>query len=136
MKHLELSVELKLMRSARDGLYQYRTICQAANLSSLQDVVQKFRKLAEEKVNEARKLQDSNAAEMGDLDEMEAPQTILLRAIQAGDTRQQSQDKDVTVHFRFLWDTYKVVLDVLKSNIRLEEVYHETSQNAFEFCRT
>ncbi|OLP95887.1 Eukaryotic translation initiation factor 3 subunit A [Symbiodinium microadriaticum] len=63
------------------------------------------------------------------------PETILLQAIQAGDTRQQSQDKDVHTHFRFLWETYKVILDVLKSNSRLEEVYHETSRQAFEFCR-
>ncbi|CAE7328013.1 TIF32, partial [Symbiodinium sp. CCMP2456] len=49
------------------------------------------------------------------------PETILLQAIQAGDTRQQSQDKDVHTHFRFLWETYKVILDVLKSNSRLEE---------------
>jgi len=28
-----------------------------------------------------------------------------------------------------------VILDVLKSNSRLEEVYHETSRQAFEFCR-
>ncbi|CAE7428273.1 eif3a, partial [Symbiodinium necroappetens] len=63
------------------------------------------------------------------------PETILLQAIQAGDTRQQSQDKDVHTHFRFLWESYKVILDVLKSNSRLEEVYHETSRQAFEFCR-
>merc|ERR1719394_2018387 len=66
---------------------------------------------------------------------MEAPEKILARAIQAQDTRQQSQDGDVHMHFRFLWDTYKVVLDVLKSNVRLEEVYHETARHAFEFCR-
>eukprot|EP00428_Durinskia_dybowskii_P000002 CAMPEP_0170292592 /NCGR_PEP_ID=MMETSP0116_2-20130129/46392_1 /TAXON_ID=400756 /ORGANISM="Durinskia baltica, Strain CSIRO CS-38" /LENGTH=900 /DNA_ID=CAMNT_0010544087 /DNA_START=104 /DNA_END=2803 /DNA_ORIENTATION=+ len=135
VKHLELCVELKKMRTAREGLYQYRTMCQAANISSLELVVQKFRKAAEEKVSEAKKAQDLHMKEMGDLDEMEAPQTILLRAIQANDTRQQSQDRDVHMHFRFLWDTYKVVLDVLKSNVRLEEVYHETARHAFEFCR-
>jgi len=136
-RHLELCVELKKIPYAREGLHQYRGTCQAANIGSLELVVQSFRKSAEEKVNEAKKQQEGlDAKKMDDLDECEAPQTILLRAIQAHDTRQQSQDREVTSHFRFLWDTYRVILDVLKSNVRLEEVYHETAQHAFEFCRT
>jgi len=135
LRHLELCVELKKMRTAREGLYQYRAMCQAANIGSLEIVVTRFRKVAEEKVQEAKKQKDLDMEKMADFDEMEAPQTILLRAIQASDTRQQSQDRDVHMHFRFLWDTYKVVLDVLKSNVRLEEVYHETAKCAFEFCR-
>jgi len=134
-RHLELCVELKKMRIAREGLHQYRTTCQAANISSLEKVVQQFRESAEEKVNEAKKMKDLQMSQLENLDEMEAPSTILLHAIQAQDTRQQSQDRDVHMHFRFLWDTYKVVLDVLKSNSRLEEVYHETARHAFEFCR-
>jgi hypothetical protein len=116
IKHLELCVELKKMKHAREGLYQYRQMCQAANISSLETVVKKFREAAESKVNEAKKQKDIQMAELGDLDEDSlAPQTIMLRAIQANDTRQQSQDRDVHMHFRFLWDTYKVILDVLKS---------------------
>merc|ERR1712232_1363848 len=90
--------------------------------------------MGEDKVSEAKKSQESNE-EIDDLDEMESPQTILLRAIQAQDTRQQSQDKDTHAHFRFLWDTYKVCLDVLKSSNKLEGVYHDVARQAFEFCR-
>jgi len=136
IRHLDLCVELKKIRMAREDLYQYRSMCQAANIGSLEIVVRKFREAAEEKVNEAQKEQDAKLAEIDDLDEMEAPQTILLRAIQAHDTRQQSQDRDVHAHFRFLWDAYRLVLDVLKFNVRLEGVYHETAQRAFEFCRS
>merc|ERR1719210_2706175 len=95
-KHLELCVELRKIKIARDGLHQYRTMCQAANnINSLESVIQKFRKAAEDKVNDARAkaLKDLEMAEVEDLDEMEAPQTILLHAIQAQDTRQQSQDR-------------------------------------------
>lgn len=134
-RHLQLCVELQKMRFAREGLHQYRATCQAANIQSLEQVVRVFRKAAEEKVNQAKKEQDVRLGKVADLEELDAPETILLAAIQAGDTRQQSQDKDVHTHFRFLWETYKVILDVLKSNSRLEEVYHETSRQAFEFCR-
>eukprot|EP00933_Yihiella_yeosuensis_P034259 TRINITY_DN2776_c0_g1_i6.p1 TRINITY_DN2776_c0_g1~~TRINITY_DN2776_c0_g1_i6.p1 ORF type:complete len:1229 (+),score=452.93 TRINITY_DN2776_c0_g1_i6:132-3818(+) len=134
-RHLELCVELKKIRTAREGLHQYRSTCQAANITSLEKVVKVLREAAEEKVTEAKKEQDIKLGQMADLDEMDSPETILLQAIQAGDTRQQSQDKDVHTHFRFLWDTYKVILDVLKSNNRLEDVYHETSRHCFEFCK-
>jgi len=136
LRHLMLCVELKKMRTAREGLHQYRQTCQGVNIASLEHVVQQFRKAAEDKVNEARKESEAKQlADMEDLDEMEAPQTILLRAIQAGDTRQQSQDKDIHSLYRFLWDTYKVILDVLKSNPLLEDVYHDTARRSFEFCR-
>eukprot|EP00441_Pelagodinium_beii_P044795 CAMPEP_0197620830 /NCGR_PEP_ID=MMETSP1338-20131121/1561_1 /TAXON_ID=43686 ORGANISM="Pelagodinium beii, Strain RCC1491" /NCGR_SAMPLE_ID=MMETSP1338 /ASSEMBLY_ACC=CAM_ASM_000754 /LENGTH=1106 /DNA_ID=CAMNT_0043190115 /DNA_START=66 /DNA_END=3386 /DNA_ORIENTATION=- len=135
VRHLQLCVDLKQMRMAREGLYQYRTMCQAANIGSLEHVVQKFRDAAEAKVAEAQKQQEIKMSDMADLDENEAPQTILLRAIQASDTRQQSQDRDVHIHYRFLWDAYKVVLDVLKSNAKMEECYHETAKHAFNFCQ-
>jgi len=137
IKYLELCVELKKISYAREGLIQYRGTCQAANIGSLELVVQTFRKAAEEKINEALQQQENamNMQDMEDLDEKELPHTILLRSIQAHDTRQQSQDREVTAHFRFSWDTYRIILDVLKSNVRLEEVYHETARHAFEFCR-
>jgi len=110
-------------------------MCQAANIGSLEHVVQKFRDAAEEKVAEAQKALEGKTAGMADLDENESPETILLRSIQASDTRSQSQDRDVHIHYRFLWDAYKVVLDVLKSNAKMEECYHETARHAFTFCQ-
>eukprot|EP00929_Paragymnodinium_shiwhaense_P085951 TRINITY_DN4640_c1_g1_i2.p2 TRINITY_DN4640_c1_g1~~TRINITY_DN4640_c1_g1_i2.p2 ORF type:complete len:1291 (+),score=520.77 TRINITY_DN4640_c1_g1_i2:132-4004(+) len=135
MKLLELCVELKRMRTAREALHQYRTTCQNNHIKSIETVITHFRQKAEAKVQQAKAEQEDAMAAMEDFDEAEAPQTILLRAIQASDTRQQSQDRDVHMHFRFLWDTYKVCLDVLKNNHKLEEVYHQTASNAFEFCR-
>ena len=35
---------------------------------------------------------------------------------------------------KFLWETYRSVLDILKTNSKLEKVYHQTAQRAFEFC--
>merc|ERR1739838_1107577 len=97
LKHLELCVELKKFNYARDGLHQYRTTCQAANIASLEKVVQEFRKMAEGKVNEAH-AQNMAAQDIATLDEEEPllpAHQIMLQAIQSNDTRQQSQDRDV-----------------------------------------
>jgi len=136
IRYLDLCTDLRNMRMVREGLHLYRNMCQNANIGSLEMIVQQFRKNAETKVNAAMKSKaDSDTARMEDFDEAESPEVILLRAIQAGDTRQQSQDGDAHMHFRFLWDAYKVILDVLKGNARLEEVYHEVARSAFDFCR-
>eukprot|EP00427_Karlodinium_veneficum_P025303 CAMPEP_0169102040 /NCGR_PEP_ID=MMETSP1015-20121227/21956_1 /TAXON_ID=342587 /ORGANISM="Karlodinium micrum, Strain CCMP2283" /LENGTH=1112 /DNA_ID=CAMNT_0009163117 /DNA_START=28 /DNA_END=3366 /DNA_ORIENTATION=+ len=134
LRHLELCVELKKMHIARDGLHQYRTACQAANIASFEKVVQQFRMAAEGKVEEAKRSGEADKVEIDDLEEQESPEKIMLRAIQEG-TRQQNEERDVVAHFQFLWATYKAIMDVLKSHSRLEEVYHETVRKAFEFCR-
>mmetsp|Transcript_114761 Transcript_114761/g.180710 ORF Transcript_114761/g.180710 Transcript_114761/m.180710 type:complete len:1113 (+) Transcript_114761:62-3400(+) len=138
LKHLALCVELKKMNYARDGLHQYKTTCQAVSIQSLEAVVRKFREAAEEKVNEAQKLGDAKAEDIDDLDEHETPETIMLRAIQGSQQAVATgpvAQTDVHVHFKFLWETYKAVLDVVKSHPRLEEVYHDTVQKACEFLR-
>jgi len=74
-------------------------------------------------------------SELEDLDEMESPEMILAKSIQAADTRQQNLDRDVHQHFRFLWDSYKAILDILKTNARLEDGYHQTARLAMDFCQ-
>ena len=36
---------------------------------------------------------------------------------------------------KFLWETYRAVLDILRSNSKLEHVYHTAAQAALRFCR-
>ena len=45
-KYVELCVDLKKGRLAKDGLIQYRIACQQVNVQSLEEVVQKFLNLA------------------------------------------------------------------------------------------
>lgn len=35
---------------------------------------------------------------------------------------------------QFLWETYKTVLDILRTNQKLEQLYHHTTRHAFHFC--
>ena len=49
LKYLELCVDLRKSHLAKEGLYQYKNICQQVNIKSLEDVVRAYLKLAEEK---------------------------------------------------------------------------------------
>lgn len=42
----------------------------------------------------------------------------------------------VTPWFRFLWESYRSVLEILRSNPKLEALYTMTAVRAFNFCLT
>ena len=46
-------------------------------------------------------------------------------------------DREVLVPWiKFLWDTFRTVLDILRTNSKLELLYHKTAAKAFAFCQT
>ena len=53
----------------------------------------------------------------------------------SGFEMQDRTDRElVTPWFKFLWETYRTVLDVLRSNVKLEGLYAMTAAKAFQFC--
>ncbi len=42
----------------------------------------------------------------------------------------------MTPWFKFLWETYRSVMDILRNNSRLEALYAMTAAKAFQFCLT
>lgn len=42
----------------------------------------------------------------------------------------------VTPWFRFLWESYRSVLEILRTNPKLEALYAMTANRAFAFCIT
>jgi len=53
-------------------------------------------------------------------------------------TSHSSQRRDTSIvlpSLKFLWEVYRAVLDILKTNSRLEHVYHDVAARAFKFCK-
>ena len=59
-RYVDLCVELKKGRYAKDGLIHYRNVCQQVNVSSLEEVIKYFLKTATNKPEAAQ----SKAAEV------------------------------------------------------------------------
>lgn len=134
--YLNLCVELKESHMAKDGLHQYKTICQNVNVKSLEDVINGFLQLAEEKAEKAKKeSSDANTiVDVDDLEQINSPESVLLKAV-SGESSQDRADRDLLAPWlKFVWESYKQCLDLLKNNNKVEQLYQQVAKLAFAFC--
>ncbi|KAJ5688643.1 hypothetical protein N7462_003035 [Penicillium macrosclerotiorum] len=141
---VELCVDLRKGKAAKDGLYQYKNIAQNTNVGTIEVVLKKFIELAEKKVTEAQAKADEiqsslessapSTANVDDLEAIETPETILLATVSGEQSRDRTDRAVVTPWLKFLWETYRTVLEILKNNARLEIMYQSTALQAFQFC--
>ncbi|KAL0405093.1 UNVERIFIED_CONTAM: Eukaryotic translation initiation factor 3 subunit A [Sesamum latifolium] len=136
-KYVELCVDMRRGRHAKDGLIQYRGICQQVNITSLEEVIKHFMQLATEKAELARN-QAQALEEALDIDDLEAdkrPEDLMLSYVSGEKGKDRSDRELVTPWFKFLWETYRTVLEILRNNSRLEALYAMTAHRAFQFCK-
>ncbi|OBT89706.1 hypothetical protein VE02_01818 [Pseudogymnoascus sp. 03VT05] len=141
---VEQSVEQKKGKLAKDALYQYKNISQNTNVGTIELVLKKFIELAENKVQEAQAKADEiqstlettqATASVDDLEASETPESILLSTVSGEQSRDRTDRAIVTPWLKFLWETYRTVLDILRNNARLEIMYQSTAMQAFAFCQ-
>ena len=70
-----------------------------------------------------------------DLEAIETPESILLSTVSGEQSRDRTDRAIVTPWLKFLWETYRTVLEILKNNARLEILYQSTALQAFGFCQ-
>lgn len=133
-KYLELCVELKKSHVAKEGLFQYRNICQQVNIKSLEDVVRRYLALAEEKTEAAREESQQVVVDIDDLDQVQTPENLLLSAVSSEDTQDRTDRVVLTPWVKFLWESYRQCLELLRNNSRVERLYHDIAAQAFKFC--
>jgi translation initiation factor 3 subunit A len=107
-------------------------------------VLKRFIELAEQKVTEAQAKADEiqssletsgPSANVEDLEAIETPETILLATVSGEQSKDRTDRAIVTPWLKFLWETYRTVLEILKNNARLEIMYQTTALQAFQFCQ-
>ncbi|GMI65401.1 eukaryotic translation initiation factor 3A [Hibiscus trionum] len=136
-KYVELCVDMRKGRFAKDGLIQYRIVCQQVNVSSLEEVIKHFMHLSTEKAekarNEAQALEE--ALDVDDLEADKRPEDLMLSYVSGEKGKDRSDRELVTPWFKFLWETYRTVLEILRNNSKLEALYAMTAHRAFQFCK-
>ncbi|KAF5368753.1 hypothetical protein D9757_010415 [Collybiopsis confluens] len=141
LRFMELCVEMRKGRAAKEGLMQYKNIAQNSSVGSIEVVVSKFIEMAEAKVKEAQGRAEKAAGVGVDVDDLEAPSTpesILLSSVSFSSSSDPSKDRTdralVTPSLKFLWESYRTSLETLKNNSRLEGIYTSVAHAAFKFC--
>lgn len=137
LKLMELSVKLRESGMVKEALHKYRAMCMQSNVASLEEVVRFLVDLAEKRTEEARKHVDETILEGAeDLEDsaMETPETLILEASGNALTKERIDRQQVVPWMRFLWEVYRVVLDIVKTHNKLEVCYHGMANRAFEFC--
>ncbi|KAL4560593.1 hypothetical protein LXL04_032746 [Taraxacum kok-saghyz] len=136
-KYVELCVDMRRGRFAKDGLIQYRIICQQVNISSLEEVIKHFLHLATEKAEHARSQAQvlEDALDFDDLEADKRPEDLMLSYVSGEKGKDRSDRERVTPWFKLLWETYRTVLEILRNNSKLEALYAMTAHRAFQFCK-
>uniref|UniRef100_A0A8C3F3D1 Eukaryotic translation initiation factor 3 subunit A n=1 Tax=Chrysemys picta bellii TaxID=8478 RepID=A0A8C3F3D1_CHRPI len=104
------------------------------NIKSLEDVVRAYLKLAEEKTEAAKEESQQMVLDIEDLDNIQTPESVLLSAVSGEDTQDRTDRLLLTPWVKFLWESYRQCLDLLRNNSRVERLYHDIAQQAFKFC--
>ena len=65
---------------------------------------------------------------------MESPEMVLLSAVSGEDAQDRSDRKILMPWVKFLWESYCQCLELLRTNVRVERLYHDIAQQAFRFC--
>ena len=135
-RFVELCVELRKGRTAKEGLMQYKNIAQNTSVASIESVIIKFVQLADAKVTEAQEKAKAAtvAVDVDDLEASETPESILLGAVSGDQNKDRTDRSVVTPWLRFLWESYRTSLETLKNNARLEVIYQVSSRTLFGFC--
>ncbi|THU67772.1 hypothetical protein C4D60_Mb05t28220 [Musa balbisiana] len=136
-KYVELCVDMRKGRFAKDGLIQYRITCQQVNVSSLEEVIKYFMQLSTEKAEQARTQAQAleDALDVEDLEVDKRPEDLMLSYVSGEKGKDRSDRELVTPWFKFLWETYRTVLEILRNNSKLESLYAMTAHRAFQFCK-
>eukprot|EP00290_Baffinella_frigidus_P011117 CAMPEP_0180140808 /NCGR_PEP_ID=MMETSP0986-20121125/14477_1 /TAXON_ID=697907 /ORGANISM="non described non described, Strain CCMP2293" /LENGTH=874 /DNA_ID=CAMNT_0022083429 /DNA_START=79 /DNA_END=2700 /DNA_ORIENTATION=+ len=139
-KFLGLCTERREPRRAKEGLIQYRSIAANAEKgpASFLSVVNSFINDGEAAVKEAEKKAGLGAdavANLQDLEAEETPETMMISVLTNDLSDTGRADRDNYVQWlRFLWESYRACLEVLKNNPKLEKLYAETANKTFKFC--
>src|SRR5947207_12575937 len=98
-------------------------------------VFKRFIELAEAKVTEAQAEAEQQLLDtIDDLEASETPESVMLSTVSSEQNKDRTDRAVVTPWLKFLWESYRTVLEILRNNARLEGMYQSTAHQAFQFC--
>ncbi|AQK90678.1 Eukaryotic translation initiation factor 3 subunit A [Zea mays] len=93
--------------------------------------------LSNEKAEQAKSQVEAleDALDVEDLEADKRPEDLMLSFVSGEKGKDRSDKEVVTPWFKFLWETYRTVLEILRNNSKLEALYAMAAHRAFQFCK-
>lgn len=135
LKFIELAVDMRKGKAAKEGLYTYRNLAQNTSVETIEIALQRYIDLATAKVEEAQsKSQQLMLDSTTDLEAAATPELMIMANVSSESSQDRADRAILTPWLALLWDAYRTVLDILRNNARLENMYQKVANEAFQFC--
>jgi translation initiation factor 3 subunit A len=105
MRFVELCVDLRRGKLAKEGLYQYKNIAQNASVATIEMVLKHFIDLTEQKVAEAQAKAEQITGDVDGIDDLEAsetPESIMMSTVFEDQSKDRTDRAVVTPWLKFL----------------------------------
>lgn len=106
---LDICVKTQNLKAVKDGLHQYRSLCQSTNISSLEKVINEFLQKGEAALHDAK---ENSARTIANNVEEETIESMILRSISGEDLQERSKKLALQPHYKFLWESFRAILDL------------------------
>lgn len=136
LRYITLAVNMRKGKYVKEALSQYRNQTIFSNLQSFELVIRRFVETAENKIPSGTNV----TSEVEDLDSSDTPESMIEKILNGDDEPDSThpsriEGEDTTTPFiRFLWEAYRISLDIVRNNSKLESFYRFVAIKAFEFC--
>lgn len=138
VKFIDLCVDFRESRKCKEGLYFYRNLAAVHNPQSLEKIITYLIELSMKKAAEARARTDS-MAQLETLEDLESeeqsPEALLMGGVTSEGSRERTEREVLVPWVRHMWDTFRNILEILRSNQTLELYYHGVAMRAMSFCK-
>lgn len=106
--------------------------------NSLENVIIYLLDLSEAKLADAKKRANqvaiAAAARIADLEQEESPESIMLSSMTEDGSNERTDREVVVPWLKFIWESFRAVLELLYRLPKMEKLYHDVCKRAFQFC--
>ena len=128
---VELAINQNKLKYLKEALNFYRGLSQVTNIDSFVSVLSETKKIVEEKYIQALKNYKGIKVDVNDLDDEEDNSNDIF----SESVSSSKEKEDLIISQKFIWETYKILLDITKTNSKLFTLYSQILKAAFDFCK-
>ena len=116
IKFVELAINQNKLKYLKEALNFYRGLSQVTNIDSFVSVLTETKKIVEDKFIQALKNYKGIKVDINDLDNDEDNSNDIFSSESVSSSKEK---EDLIISQKFIWETYKILLDITKTNSKL-----------------